>query len=472
MRNLAILAVILAAATSWTPAQRPNVVLFFIDDLGWADLGCYGSTFYSTPHLDALAKSGVRFTDAYSACPVCSPTRAALMTGKYPQRCGITQWIPPGSDRHLDAAEATLGEAFLAAGYRTGYIGKWHLGERDADHPRHHGFPWTFAVNRAGQPSSYYFPYKRKPGKRGVMTKNGKKFTVWDVPDLANGKDGDYLTDRLTDAALRFITAKGAAQKPFMLCFAHYAIHTPIQPPPALVPGYQQKAARLGPAPKPIPGTFGTTSRARQDHAKYAAMMENLDHNVGRVLEALRKNGLSKDTIVVFASDNGGLCNLRKRPGPTCNLPMRSGKGWTYEGGIRVPFIVSWPGKIEPSVSMEPSITMDIYPTLLDLCGLASRPKQHLDGVSLRPALDGKAGVQGRALGWSYPHGHGSGHRPSAAWRKDGWKLVRFERSGLTELFHLAEDAGETVNLADRHPERVVRMSKELDAWLGATAAK
>lgn len=445
-------------------AAQPNVIVFFIDDLGWSDLGCYGSTFHETPNIDKLAKSGVRFTQAYSANAVCSPTRAALMTGKAPQRVGITQWIPQPSDISLPKKETTIGEAFLAAGYQTGYTGKWHLGEKDDQLPTSHGFTWMKATNRGGQPASYFYPYAKK-NKRG---------DYWDIPDLSDGKKGDYLNDALTGQALSFIETN--KDKPFFLYLAHYAVHTPIQAPKKLVAKYQAKRKKLyGDSKTPtIPDRYHTVSRGRQDHATYAAMMENLDVNVGRVLAHIEKLGLSKNTIILFTSDNGGHCHLKGSPGVTCNLPLRSGKGWNYEGGIRIPAIVSWPGKITPGTSDTPNISMDVYPTLLELTGQKLMPQQHLDGHSLASALDDRPDdtLKSRAIYWTYPHNHGSGHKPSHAIRKDGWKLIHFEAGKKYELYNLAEDLGEKTDLSDKFPEKVKALDTELMGWIKQTTPK
>lgn len=449
-----------AAQEKEPSSNRPNVVVFLIDDLGWADLGCYGSTFHETPNLDQLANSGVRFTQSYSANPVCSPTRAALMTGKAPQRVGITQWIHQPSDIHLPAEETTLGEAFQEAGYQNAYIGKWHLGEKDDQLPAANGFPWMRCVNRAGQPASYFFPYSRK-NKRG---------SFWDVPDLEQGKKGDYLTDAITDKALEFIEAH--QQKPFLLYLAHYTVHTPIQAPEKLVNKYKAKRKKLYGESKTgrIPDRYNTASRDRQDNPAYAAMVENLDTNVGRVLAKLKELGLTENTVVVFTSDNGGHCHL-KNPGVTSNLPLRSGKGWTYEGGTRIPTIVSWPGQIKPAVSDTPTISMDLYPTLLDLTNQALKPKQHLDGQSMKSDLLGKTApsLSKRALYWTYPHKHGSGHKPSHAIQKNNWKLIHFDADNTNELYNLGDDMGEKNDLSSKNPEKVKALHKELQAWIKKT---
>jgi len=456
-----LLFVILGLSPLAAKQDRPNVLVFLIDDLGWADLGSQGSQFYETPHIDKLAASGVRLLNSYSANPVCSPTRAALMTGKAPQRVGITQWIPQPSKVHLPEGELTVAETFQAAGYRTGYIGKWHLGEKANQLPTSHGFDWMKAVNRAGQPASYFYPYQRK-SKRG---------NYWDVPDLDAGQQGDYLTDAMTDHALEFL--KDNREKPFFLYFAHYAVHTPIQAPADLIKKYEAKVSKMYGESKAagIPERDNTISRSRQDHAVYAAMLENLDANVGRVLERLEDLQLTENTIIVFTSDNGGHCHLPKAPGVTSNLPLRSGKGWTYEGGIRIPTLISWKEKIRPQVSTTPMISMDLYPTLLELTGQELLPHQHLDGRSLASVLLTGASetLEQRSLCWTYPHQHGSGHRPSHAIRKGEWKMIHFESDQSRELYDLKKDPGERHNLALQEPQKVKELWQELQDWIEKT---
>jgi len=444
-------------------SNKPNVVIFFIDDLGRCDLRVDGSSFYETPQLDALASSGVRFTDFYAACAVCSPTRAALMTGKVPQRLGITDWIHPGSGVALPSSETTLGEAFTASGYQTAYLGKWHLGEGEADQPTRHGFEWIKGDNRAGQPGSYYFPFKRP----------GDNAPIWDVPDFADGNQGDYLTDVLTAGAIEFLHARDA-QRPFLMCIGHYAVHTPIQPPIDVVAKYRQKRAeQFGDSPTPgVSAPFKASSRGRQDDPPYAAMIENLDDNVGRVLATLDKLGLRENTIVIFTSDNGGLCTTaRNQPGPTCNLPWRGGKGWNYEGGIRVSTFIAWPGRLQSSTTSVPAFTADLYPTLLELCGMPLQPTQHVDGQSLASALNGdpQPQLRERSLAWYYPHDHGSGHRPSAAIRRGDWKLIQYLKEDRTELYDLAADPGELHNLVAEQSEKASDLRNELSRWIDET---
>lgn len=444
-------------------AAKPNVVVFFIDDLGRSDLKVDGSTFHQTPHLDALAASGARFTDFYSAHPVCSPTRAALMTGKVPQRVGITDYIKPKSGVALPATETTLGEAFALAGYETAYIGKWHLGESDQDRPVNHGFSWTRGVNRGGQPGSYYPPYKRKAAENSPT----------DVPDLETAPPGEYLTDALTREAVQFLKQRDG-ERPFLLVFGHYAVHTPIQPPQDLAETYRKQLVS-GHVTPVIKAPNEAASRGAQDNPDYAAMVENLDTNVGRLLGTLEDLRLRENTIVVFASDNGGLCTLAKgRTGPTCNLPWRSGKGWMYEGGIRTPCFISWPGHIKPSTLSTPAYTPDLYPTLLALCGLPLRPDQHVDGQSLAPLLvgDGKNPSPERTLAWYYPHEHGSGHKPSAALRQGSLKLIHFFASGKNELYDLSSDPGELHDLSSTKADLTAQLHSQLMEWVATTNSK
>ena len=447
-------------------AGRPNVLLVLVDDLGSRDVRSEGSLFHETPQLDALARGSARFRNAYSSHPVCSPTRAALQTGKVPQRLGITDWIASGTGVALPAAELTLGEAFRAAGYQTAYLGKWHLGEADADQPDRHGYEWTRGVNRAGQPASYYAPFRQTQSTN----------RLWDVPDFVNRRDGEYLTDVLTEAAIEFLRQRDVA-RPFLMCLSHYAVHTPLQPPGGQARLQEERRRlRYGSTATPVVSASSeAVTRARQDDPVYAAMVENLDANMGRLLAALDELGLSRNTVVVFTSDNGGLSTLvGARPGPTCNLPWRAGKGWTYEGGIRVPLWIRWPGTISPGDRDTPAVTADLYPTLLELCGLPPRPSQHLDGASLVSALEGSPNrrLRTRSLAWFYPHRHGSGHVPGAALRRGSWKLVYSLQSGAAELYDLEADPGETRDLARDHPRRTRALLKELQRWIAETQAQ
>lgn len=448
-----------AKQTEKKTPNKPNILILFVDDLGWSDLGCYGATFHETPKIDKLASHGVRYTDAYSANPVCSPTRAALYTGKAPQRVGITQWIPQPSGIHLPKKEITLAEAFKKAGYQTGFIGKWHLGEKEDQFPNAHGFDWMKAVNRAGQPASYFYPYKNNKGKKT------KTQGYWNIPDLENGKEGDFLTNALTDEAIKFIEQK--KEQSFLLTLSFYTVHTPIQAPKELVQKYNKKKKQLYKNTK-TPFTSdpqNATYRARQDQAVYAAMIENLDSNIGRIIEKLKKEQLLEQTIIVLLSDNGGHQKI------AANAPLRLGKGWTHEGGIRVPTIISWQGKIKPAISHTPAITMDIYPTLLELANQKTNPNQHKDGASLLSDLKGNPNKNliERPLYWTYPHKHGSGHKPSHAMREGNWKLIYFEATKRSVLYNLKNDLAEANDLASKHPEKVKKMQNELLQWVKKT---
>ncbi|RMG63977.1 MAG: sulfatase, partial [Bacteroidetes bacterium] len=314
---------------------RPNVLLFLVDDLGWTDLGCYGSDLYETPHIDRLAAEGVRFTQAYSACTVCSPTRAALMTGKSPAQLHLTDWIaghdrpdaplaPPDWTQYLPLEETTLAELLQEAGYATASIGKWHLGDDSIYYPQHQGFDLNVAGYKRGQPPSYFAPYQNKRWPH--------------IPYLAPGDSGEYLTDRLTDEAIRFIEGRG--EKPFFLYLPHYAVHTPLQAPDSLVAYYEGKPR----------------DSLRHQNATYAAMIHSTDQSMGRLLALLEERGELDHTLVIFASDNGGL-ELRD---VTENAPLRAGKGSAYEGGTRTPFILRLPdGQRAGSETDLPAISMD-----------------------------------------------------------------------------------------------------------------
>lgn len=438
--------------TTWaneqsTKTNQNNIVLFLIDDLGWRDIGCYGSSYYRTPHIDQLAADGTRFTDAYAACAVCSPTRAALLTGKYPARLLLTDWLPAGRWnpksklregrflRSLPSEEMTLAEALRGAGYRTAHVGKWHLGGEPFSLPEHHGFDVNVAGNAHGNPGNYFYPYE---GDWPIPSTglNAK----WNV--FSDGEPGEYLTDRLTTEAVKFIREN--RERPFFLYFPHYGVHTPLQGKPEMVAKYDKirKAKRQG---KPA----------------YAAMVESIDDSVGRIVETLHELNLDDNTVVIFTSDNGGFF------GATTNSPLRANKGAYYEGGIRVPLIIKWPQVAMPnSLCSEPVITMDLYPTSLSAAGLPMRPHQHVDGHNLRPLLEKQEPLAREAIYWHYPHynSHPSSY-PSSTIRKGSWKLIETFDPERLELFDLENDLRETTNLADSRPEVVAELREQLSAW-------
>ena len=445
------------------PAKKKlNFVFFLADDMGWRDAVCYGSTFYETPNIDRLAREGMRFTDAYAACPVCSPTRASIMAGKYPARMGTTDWFgapqpdtvgshrtksksmlpAPYSDR-LAIEEVTLAEAFKQAGYSTFFAGKWHLGP-EGYFPEDQGFDINKGGHHRGSPPGGYFsPYNN--------------------PKLTSGPEGEYLTDRLTDESVKFLDTVG--DKPFLLYLSHYAVHTPLQSKDELKEKYKAKAAKLVPheGPKFVP-EGQRQARQVQDHAVYAGMMQSLDESLGRVMDKLWELGLEDNTAVIFMSDNGGLST--SEGSPTSNVPLRAGKGWLYEGGIREPMIIKWPGQIRPgSVCNEPVTSTDFYPTMLEMAQLPLRPEQHVDGVSMVPLLKQQGSLSRKAIYWHYPHYGNQGGFPGSAIRAGDWKLIECFEDSRLELYNLKRDIGEKNNLAASMPARTAELHEALMQW-------
>ena len=430
------------------PTARPNVVVILADDFGWADLACYGSRYHKTPNLDRMAERGLRFTDAYAACPVCSPSRAALLTGKYPARLNLTDWLPgrpdrpdqkllrPAIEQQLPAEATTLAAVLKRAGYATGHIGKWHLGGKGAL-PQDRGFDVNIGGDEAGSPRSYFAPYKNN---KGVF-----------IPGLERAPEGEYLTDRLTAEAERFI--ENHREKPFFLYLAHYTVHIPLKAKKDLVAKYKQGK----------PG--------QQGNPIYAAMIESLDDGVGRILKKLDELKLSERTLVVFTSDNGGLCVAEGPNTPaTINAPLREGKGYLYEGGIREPLIVHWPSGVKAgSVCRTPVCGIDLFPTILDACGVKN--EGHIDGVSLLPLLKGDE-LKREALYWHYPHYSNQGGKPGAAIRAGDYKLIEFFENGRRELYDVKKDISESHNLMAEKPTIAEALGAKLTAWRKEVDAK
>ncbi len=436
-----------------TAAERPNIILILADDLGWTDLACFGSDLHETPALDRLARDGMKFTQNYSACTVCSPTRAALLTGKYPARLRITVWLPgqmpdnpkllvPDWTKHLPTDETTLAEVFQAAGYATATIGRWHLAKvgTTESYPEAHGFDLNLAGTDRPAPPSFHAP--------------------WRIPTLSpEGRDGEHLTERLAAEAVNWIESVKA--RPFFLYLPHFAVHTPIQGRADLVEKYQKKIAAKGAA------------NLTHKNAAYAALTEGLDLAIGRVREKIAALGLTGRTIVVFTSDNGG------RVPTTSNLPLRVGKASAYEGGVRVPLIVSWPGVTQPgSVSDAAVITMDLFPSLVEMAGLpSSTSRTVLDGVSLVPFLRGGT-RPARDLFWHYPHHQHyqlGGAMPYAAIRSGDLKLIEFFedlKSPRLELYNIRADLSEKHDLAASQPQKVAELRTKLHAWHTAVGAQ
>ncbi len=462
-------ATLAVAGTQGAPARvsRPNVLFVLADDLGWMDLGCYGSSFYETPHLDALAADGIRFTDAYAACPVCSPTRASIMTGKYPARMATTDWFGapqpeavPGHERmkslpllpapyneQLPLEEWTLAEAFKENGYATFFAGKWHLGG-EGFFPEDQGFDVNKGGNHRGSPPSYFSPYSN--------------------PQLTDGPEGEHLPDRLASETNAFIDQRGGG--PFLAFLSWFSVHTPLRGRADLVEKYDKKAAAVAPSASAWGKEGEREVRLVQNHAVYAAMVEAMDSAVGKVIDHLKAQDLYDNTIIVFTSDNGGLSTSEGHP--TSNLPLRAGKGWLYEGGIRVPLIVRAPGQSHRGTLHVPVCSTDYYPTLLALAGLTARPEQHLDGINFAPSLHG-AGLENReAIFWHYPHYGNQGGSPGAAIREGDWKLIVHFEARPAELYNLAEDPSEQHDMAPAHPDRVATLRSRLVAWQASVGAR
>lgn len=440
---------------------KPNVIFFLVDDMGWMDLSCYGSTFHETPNIDRLAKEGIRFTNAYASCPVCSPTRASILTGKHPARLNITDWIP-GSDpkdrpllgtkdqHELPLAEQTIAEVAKEEGYATAFLGKWHLGKKGY-FPEDQGFDINIGGHSAGQPASYFYPYKN-------VRKN------WDVPHLENGKEGEYLTDRLTQEAIQFMSTK--KEDPFLLYLAYYSVHTPIQSKRELEEKYSQKRKEIfQEATTTFKPERENITRQEQDNPAYAGMVQSVDESVGAILKHLDQLGLTKNTTIIFTSDNGGLSTLvNNRKAPASVLPLRAGKGWLYEGGIRVPAIIKWPKHIQTGrVSDIPITSTDYYPTLVEMLSATPSPAS-LDGQSLVPLCKNEE-YHSANLYWHFPHYHGSGNKPSAAIRSGNFKLIEWMEDGEVELYDLEKDIGEEHNLIKTLPDKGKELQQQLREW-------
>ena len=440
----------------------PNIVFVLADDLGWADLGCYGSDFHETPHLDRLAAEGIRFTDAYAAAAICSPTRAAILTGKHPARLRFTihreatqnppqnrPLIPPVCAEDVALDEVTIPEALGPAGYRSAHVGKWHI-SGPKQYPENQGFEVNIGALHWGAPPTFFYPY------RGYYANDPRNLRY--VPDLEFGEPGEYLTDRLTTEAIRCL--ERINDGPFFLHLAYYSVHVPIEAKRERIERFEKKLAARRARGLPEP---------RHDYIEYAAMLSHLDENVGRLLEALERLGVADHTVIVFTSDNGGFEGLEKSwvPDGTDNHPLRSAKGSHYEGGLRVPLIVRWPG-IAPSgtTCAEPVSSIDFYPTLLEIAGVSGddRHNASIDGVSLLPLIrDPSQALPARDLFFHYPHYHAL-TPPVSTIRSGNWKLIDYHE-GDAELYHLKKDLSEMTNLGNRLPEKVDELRGKLDAW-------
>lgn len=441
-----------------------NIVYILIDDMGWKDLGCYGSGYYETPCIDKLAQEGMLFDHAYAACPVCSPTRASIMSGKYPARVKVTDWIgaaargklidAPYVD-HLPLEEVSLASSLRAGGYATWHVGKWHLGQRDF-YPEKHGFDVNRGGSHVGHPRHGYFsPYH--------------------LEHLEEGPEGEYLTDRLTDESIKLIKTRDR-RKPFFLNLWHYTVHTPIQAKAQDIAYFEKKAHLLG-LDKQKPFAEGehfpcehkknerVTRRIVQSDPVYAAMIYNLDWNIGRLMQVLEEEQILEDTLVIFTSDNGGLATAEGSP--TCNAPLSEGKGWMYDGGVREPLIVYWKGYVQKGrVSHRLVSSPDFYPTLLEVAGVELMPHQHIDGESFYDVLLGEETERKNPIFWHYPHYGNQGGTPYSAIREGNHKLIYFYEDESCALYNLLEDIGEKHNLAEEKIDLCRSMLQKLKDWI------
>jgi arylsulfatase A-like enzyme len=464
----ALLMGLTSSSVTLTAGSSPNFVFILADDFGWKDTGFNGSPFYETPHLDRLARTGMSFTSGYAASTVCSPTRYSILTGRYPVRVGATDWFsgtrsgrfkPAPLNNRMPLAEVTLAEALKEHGYRTAFLGKWHLGPNPEHWPENQGFDINYGGWTVGSPRGGYF-------------------APFENPRLPDVPEGAHLPKVLTDETLRIL--KEFKDSQFLVYLSFYSVHTPLQGREDLVAKYEAKrkhvpeadsSPEFGPEEQVWPTDKIRRVRLRQCHAVYGAMIEAMDEQIGRILDQLDTLGLADNTVVCFMSDNGGLST--SEGSPTSNLPLRGGKGWLYEGGIREPFLIRWPGVTPPSsLCTTPVMSTDFYPTILDIAGIPLKPEQHQDGTSLAPLLKGQGRFPDRTLFWHYPHYSNQGGFPGGALRTGNWKLIERYEDGRIHLFNIATDLGEQNDVAQQHPDLVRELRGKLHAWYKETGAK
>lgn len=446
--------------------QKPNIIFILADDLGYTDLSCMGSKYYETPNIDKIAKQGMVFTNGYAACQVCSPSRASILTGKFPARHGITNWIGEASGenwrkmnrsskllpadyvRALPKEYITLPEALKEAGYKTFFAGKWHLGSKGS-WPEDYGFDINMGGWDAGSPKGGYFsPYEN--------------------PNLPDGQNGENLEMRLANETVKFM--KGNKDKPFLAYLSFYAVHGPIQTTNAKWKKYRDKAEKMGIAQKGFAMEHHLPYRLHQDNPVYAGLVESMDDAVGVVLNALKELGLDKNTVVIFTGDNGGVTSGDSYS--TNNAPLRGGKGYQWEGGIREPYFIKVPWmNLSGKKCDVPVSGTDFYPTILDLAGLPLLPDQHNDGVSLLPLLKDEQ-IADRALIWHYPHYGNQGGDPSSIIRRGDWKLIHYYEDGHEELYNLKTDLSETTDVANNNQDKAKHLSSELFDYLKSINAQ
>ncbi|WP_310560556.1 sulfatase [Flavobacterium sp.] len=454
---------------------QPNVIFIIADDLGYEDIAAYGSSFYETPNIDKLASNATRFTNGYANCPVCSPSRASFQTGKYPVNTGVTDWIKgrkvdpgttpndrwivPDTEYDMKLSETTIAEALKQQGYNTGFIGKWHLGETEAFWPENQGYDVNIGGWSAGGP-------QHSKGSNGYFSPYGN-------PRLKDGPVGEYLPERLTNEAITLL--KSNTDKPFFMCLSYYLVHAKLQAKEEDIAIFKEKRAKLGitevqefSASQPWMETASGTSkqykeRIKQGNPTYAAMIKALDDNVGRIISYLKQTGTYDNTLIIFVSDNGGLSTAEGSS--TSNLPLAKGKGWIYEGGIRVPFIIKSPNSKKASVADMPVTGVDFFPTIMAYANnLTKFPS--IDGMNLKPFIDEGKVAKERPLFWHYPHYPNQGANPASAIRLGDFKLIHDLELDSYELYNLKSDIGETKNLASSLPEKTAALKAMLNNWV------
>ncbi len=430
--------------------NKPNVIFFLVDDMGWTDASCYGSEIFETPAIDKLASQGVRFTNAYASHPMCVASRYSLMTGKYHARNKKTKKYGT-----MSLNEYTIAEAMRDGGYKTFFTGKWHLGKKGA-YPQNQGFDVNVGGHKMGAPASYFYPY-------------GDTTNVRRVPGLQDGgSQGEYLTDRLTDETIDFI--KKNKDDRFFVYLSHYAVHTPFEGKKDFVEEYKNKISKAGFSGPTHTKVRDADQKRFQDNPVYGAMIKSVDQSLNRIMKTLEELDLDENTIIVFTSDNGGdACKTRKRGRSTSNLPLTGGKCWLYEGGIRVPYIVKWKNHITPNVSDYSVCGVDHYPTILQLAGLDPQPQQHLDGSSVAPVLLGEKTEPRKPMFWYFKTGgflqDVSGMEPGVVIRHGDFKLIEWYKSGTYELYNLMKDVGEHNDLSSTNPSKAQELLVQLQAW-------
>lgn len=438
--------------------EKPNILIIHVDDLGYHDLSIHGSKIYQTPNIDQLAKESVQFQNAYANYPRCVPSRYAMLSGGYPIQNG--EVLDDGFEMNNVPDNKNLIKAIRESGYQTAYFGKWHLGDGESS-PKAFGFDTTVAAGLAGSPISYIYPFNQPKKGKGTSEKD----PIEDIDEISN--KGDYLTDVLTQQVVQYIQNRDKT-KPFMAMLAFYAVHQPLEAKEEDVKRNQREidAFDYGNQPEFINEGTGRT-KMRQNHATYAAMVENMDDNVGKLLQVLKNLNIDDNTIVILSSDHGGLSNdgTNKRDLATSNYPLRAGKGWLYEGGIKVPFFIKWNNHFQPRNDKKSLIMlMDVFPTLLDL---TVQKKLAVDGISFLPILNKKEQAKERTVYW-----HSSKARPtqtgdtkSSAIREGDYKLINWYETGKTELYNIVQDPSESNNIAAKQPETAKQLLQKLNNW-------